>query len=57
MRQGGGTVSYRQGIGPWQIDALKEELGVGYDLLRDMKRQIDPNGIMNPGAFGFDRTS
>ncbi|MCB9476093.1 MAG: FAD-binding oxidoreductase, partial [Deltaproteobacteria bacterium] len=57
IRQGGGTVSYRQGIGPWQIDALKEELGVGYDLLRDMKRQIDPNGIMNPGAFGFDRTS
>jgi len=32
---------------PW----LAEELGSAYPLLRDLKRALDPSGLMNPGAL------
>ena len=26
----------------------------GWEVLQDFKRQVDPDGRMNPGALGFD---
>ena len=50
-RRVGGTIAHHHGIGrvrkPWLID----ELGVAVDLLRRLKRAIDPAGIMNPGVL------
>jgi FAD/FMN-containing dehydrogenase len=34
---------------PW----LPRELGASFELLRKVKRTLDPHGIMNPGAL-FD---
>jgi FAD/FMN-containing dehydrogenase len=49
----GGTMEYCHGVG-WQLAHLMErELGaVGLDLLRRLKRTLDPRGILNPGKVG-----
>jgi alkyldihydroxyacetonephosphate synthase len=47
----GGTISHHHGIGRLRTPWLAEELGSGYPLLRDLKRALDPKGIMNPGAL------
>jgi len=47
----GGTISHHHGIGRLRAPWLAEELGSAYPLLRDLKRALDPHGIMNPGAL------
>jgi alkyldihydroxyacetonephosphate synthase len=47
----GGTISHHHGIGRLRARWIAEELGSGYALLRDIKRALDPKGIMNPGAL------
>jgi len=46
-----GTISHHHGIGRLRTRWLRRELGIGLDLLRGIKRVIDPNGIMNPGVL------
>jgi len=47
----GGTISHHHGIGRLRARWLAEELGTAYPLLKDLKRALDPSGIMNPGAL------
>jgi alkyldihydroxyacetonephosphate synthase len=47
----GGTISHHHGIGRLRAPWLAEEMGSGYPLLKDLKRALDPKGIMNPGAL------
>ena len=47
----GGTISHHHGIGRLRAAWLAEELGSAYPLLRDLKRALDPSGLMNPGAL------
>src|SRR5206468_596185 len=47
----GGTISHHHGIGRLRATWLERELGSAYPLLRDLKRALDPSGIMNPGAL------
>ena len=50
----GGTLSHHHGIGRSFIDWLSQEIGlVGVNILKSTKECLDPNGIMNPGVFGF----
>jgi alkyldihydroxyacetonephosphate synthase len=49
----GGSISHHHGIGRTRAAWLREELGDWYELLQDVKRLIDPNGIMNPGVLGL----
>ncbi len=53
IRRFGGTVAHHHGIGRVRKPWLREELGDAFELLRRVKRAIDPHGIMNPGAL-FD---
>lgn len=46
-----GTISHHHGIGRLRAGWLRRELGDAYELLVALKRTIDPNGIMNPGAL------
>jgi alkyldihydroxyacetonephosphate synthase len=47
-----GTISHHHGIGRLRVPWMAQELGVsGVDVLRRIKRALDPNGIMNPGAL------
>ena len=49
----GGSISHHHGIGRLKAPWLPEELGGWYDVLVSVKRALDPNGIMNPGALGL----
>ncbi|HEX2196391.1 MAG TPA: FAD-binding oxidoreductase [Actinomycetota bacterium] len=49
----GGSISHHHGIGRVKARWLEEELGGWLDVLRAVKRTIDPRNVMNPGAFGL----
>lgn len=46
----GGTVSAEHGVGLLKRDVLPTQVGsVAIDLMRSLKRTLDPEGLMNPG--------
>jgi len=48
----GGTMEYCHGVG-WKLSHLMpEEHGAGLEILRRIKRALDPAGILNPGKGG-----
>lgn len=49
----GGSISHHHGIGRRKAPWLREELDGWWDVLVAVKKSIDPNGIMNPGALGL----
>lgn len=51
--EAGGSISHHHGIGRRRAPWLPAELGGWWDLLVAVKKVMDPNGIMNPGALGL----
>jgi alkyldihydroxyacetonephosphate synthase len=49
----GGSISHHHGIGRRKAPWLGRELGGWWELLAAMKKVIDPQRIMNPGALGL----
>ena len=49
----GGNLSHHHGIGLNRGRFVAEALGPAFDLLVGLKRQFDPNGILNPGKMGL----
>jgi len=48
----GGTISHYHGVGRDHAPWLAEEIGDGgIRILRALKDELDPSGIMNPGAL------
>jgi alkyldihydroxyacetonephosphate synthase len=47
----GGTISHHHGIGRLRAPWLEAELRTAYPLLRELKRVLDPSGLMNPGVL------
>ncbi len=48
----GGTISHQHGVGVDHAPYLSAEKGVlGMDLIRAMARELDPDGMMNPGKL------
>jgi FAD/FMN-containing dehydrogenase len=46
----GGSISAEHGIGKLKRDSLaKVKDPVALELMRGLKRMLDPNGILNPG--------
>jgi len=49
----GGNLSHHHGVGLNRARFAAEALGPALDVLRDVKRALDPNGILNPGKLGL----
>lgn len=49
----GATVSHHHGIGLLKAKVYAQSLGDGFDAVRALKAQYDPDGIMNPGKLGL----
>jgi alkyldihydroxyacetonephosphate synthase len=48
----GGALSHHHGVGRNRARFVPDALGSGYAVLEDLKRQLDPLNIMNPGVLG-----
>jgi len=49
----GGSVEYCHGVGVRLAHLMREEHGAGLDVLRSLKRALDPKGILNPGKLAL----
>ncbi|MGH8981708.1 MAG: FAD-binding oxidoreductase [Acidimicrobiales bacterium] len=49
----GAAISHHHGVGIQRARFLRDALGEGFGVLVDMKRALDPAGILNPGKLGI----
>jgi len=47
----GGTLSHHHGVGRSKAPMMRREQGVAVDVVRSIKRSLDPHGILNPGSL------
>jgi FAD/FMN-containing dehydrogenase len=48
----GGSMEYVHGVGARLAHLMEREHGAGLDVLRRIKRALDPDGVLNPGKLG-----
>lgn len=46
-----GTATGEHGVGLGKIKFMRTEHGASYELMRQIKKLLDPNGILNPGKI------
>ncbi len=49
-----GTVSAEHGVGVAKSPYIGQQLGESLNVMKDLKKTLDPNNILNPGKMGFD---
>jgi FAD/FMN-containing dehydrogenase len=51
-----GAMEYCHGVGTRLAGLMRREHGSGFDMLRRLKRCLDPHGILNPGKLALTDT-
>lgn len=53
--EAGGVIAHHHGIGDnsFKGQFMEQQLGSSFQLLKDLKKTLDPNNIMNPGKMGL----
>jgi alkyldihydroxyacetonephosphate synthase len=49
----GGSMEYTHGVGVKLASSMAGEHGYGLEIMRQIKRILDPNNILNPGKMGL----
>ncbi len=49
----GGTISAEHGTGIAKAAYIEQEIGIGLDVMKAIKNQLDPHNIFNPGKMGL----
>jgi FAD/FMN-containing dehydrogenase len=49
----GGSMEYTHGVGVKLAPLMAEEHGYGVEVMRRIKKTLDPKGILNPGKMGL----
>jgi alkyldihydroxyacetonephosphate synthase len=49
----GGSMEYTHGVGVKLAPFMSKEHGYGLEVMRSIKKMLDPNNIMNPGKLGL----
>jgi FAD/FMN-containing dehydrogenase len=49
----GGSIEYCHGVGVRLAHLMEREHGGGLEVMRSIKRALDPQGILNPGKLGL----
>jgi glycolate oxidase len=49
----GGTISAEHGTGIAKAPYIEREIGLGLEIMKKIKKTLDPNNIMNPGKMGL----
>ena len=49
-----GTLTAEHGTGMAKSPYIKQELGEALEVMKEIKKALDPNNILNPGKMGFD---
>jgi len=52
-QQFGGSMEYTHGVGVKLASLMAEEHGYGLEVMRQLKRTLDPNDILNPGKLAL----
>jgi alkyldihydroxyacetonephosphate synthase len=53
VQQMGGSMEYTHGVGVKLAPLMAQEHGYGLEVVRSIKKVLDPNNIMNPGKMGL----
>jgi alkyldihydroxyacetonephosphate synthase len=53
VQQMGGSMEYTHGVGVKLAPLMAEEHGYGLEVMKQIKKTLDPNNIMNPGKMGL----
>jgi FAD/FMN-containing dehydrogenase len=52
--ESGGSIEYCHGVGVRLAPLMREEHGAGLDVMRELKRTLDPHHILNPGKLALE---
>ena len=52
--EAGGVINDHHGVGSTLAPYLERQWGAAHGTLREIKRALDPAGVMNPGKLGLD---
>ena len=52
--EAGGTITAEHGTGLARAPYIEKQIGPGLDVMRAIKKALDPNNILNPGKMGLD---